>query len=462
MAARTLDRSPGPARATGGHTPRGTDSLRLRGGVWWMHPGWTGLWVTLPCLAITWLTPDNDYRLWWRTPKYFTSTHGLMTLSLLGAFVVGAILPSLARRRPGSQHMPMLVTSAQRQTLARAGRVFLVLTIIGYAAWMSVAVARGYGPQQLSSVLRLRQGALLGDRAQYFNTVPGITTLTQFGPVALICLLLHRRISGERHTLALTALAAATLARTFLNAERLALVEMAVPAVVLAAALLPRAEHKPRRTWLWTLFPLIAPVVLIIVFGAFEYTRSWNDTYSQHADSSFGLFVLHRIGGYYATASNNSAILIDHLARSMLLPCYTISFFWNFPIFGSFFDSRSTFLTGSGNWFEMLTTYGNPEFINQGGILPAVADYGFLGAHVWWGFIGLLLGLCYRTLRAGEPYGLVLYAVIYVGLLELGRIFYWGYGRAFPTLAGGIIVWMLLRRARHRDEQPERAIAGTH
>lgn len=424
----------------------------LRRSAWWLHPAWTGVLVVLPCLAITWLTPDEGFRRWWHTPKYFESADGVITALLLGSFVVGTILPSLTRGGVTTRSPQMTATATQQKILRQAGRVFLALTLAGYAAWAIVALSHGYGVQELYGVLRLEQGALLSARRQYFSTVPGVTTLTQFGPLSLVCLLLNRRISGQRHTLALAVLVSLTLARAFVNAERLALIEMVIPTIVLAAALLPKGIGQTRRTWLWAMLPLLAPVALTIVFGAFEYTRSWNDFYAQNSDTGFGEFIMHRLGGYYATAGNNSAILLTYVAPSAPLPHFTVPFVWDFPILKSLFEVHSVLGSGSGDWAALLARYGNPEFVNAGGLLIAVADYGLIGALMWWGVIGLLLGSCYRSLRAGELHGLVLYAVVYVGMLEIGRIFYWGLGRAFPVIVGGLIISVLLHRARNRED----------
>jgi oligosaccharide repeat unit polymerase len=427
------------------HSP-GASLLQLRRGAWWLHPGWTAILVVLPCLAVTSLVPDDDFRRWWRTPKYFGGGDITLIALLIGVFIIGTMVPNLTCRRGQPRTPQMIVTTTQQKVLRSAGSVFLGLTFVGYAAWAMAALSRGYGKEQLYGALNLERGVLLGARSEYFVTVPGVTTLTQFGQLALICLLLDRRISGRRHMLGLTVLAILCMARVFLNAERLALMEMAIPAIVLAATLLPKASRM-QRSWMWAMIPLLAPVILATLFGVFEYTRSWNDFYARHSDTGFGGFVLRRLGGYYATASNNSAILLAHHPSSDGPPQFTVRFIWDFPIIRTFFP-HSAF--GSDEWSTLLLRYGNLEFTNGGGILPAIADYGMAGALIWWGIIGLLLGMCYRSLRSGELGGIIVYAVTYVGLLEMGMIFYWGLGRAFPVIVGGLVTWVLLHRARVR------------
>ncbi|MFL6055672.1 MAG: hypothetical protein ACJ72W_22640 [Actinoallomurus sp.] len=438
-------------RTSTGRNSSGPATIQLRRGAWWLHPGWTGILIVLPCLAITCLIPGNDFRLWWRTPKYFGTADALLTALLLGIFVVGTMVPNLTRRRTQARSPQLIVTAAQRRVLLMAGRVFLGLTLVGYVSWMVAALSRGFGKQQLLGALSLEQGALLSARGEYLTTVPGLTTLTQFGPLALILLLLDRRINDRRHTLWLTVLATFSLARVFLNAERLALMEMAVPIVVLCAAMQPK-HHRKQRTWLWAMIPLFAPAAVTTIFGVFEYTRSWNDFYARHSHIGFGTFVLRRLGGYYATASNNSAILLHHYAPSAPMN-FTLPFVSDAPILRwSFRHIHSGVVSRPDGWSALLMRYGNLEFVNDGGILPTITDFGLAGALAWWGAIGLLIGICYRSMRSGEIRGLIVYAVTYLGLLEMGLVFYWGLGRAFPVIVGGFVTWLLLHRARAGEE----------
>ncbi|MCO5998413.1 oligosaccharide repeat unit polymerase [Actinoallomurus rhizosphaericola] len=430
----------------------GPSPLRVRDGAWWLHPSWTAILTVLPCLAVAWMTPGEDYLLWWRTPKYFGSVTALTSLLLLGAFVAGAMVPSLARGRVPVRGPRLTTSAAQRRILRRAGNVFLALTVTGYAVWMLLALSRGYGVAQFISAMHLDQGALIVEKQVYFSTAPGVTTLTQFGPLALVCLLLDRRMSGRRHHWSLALLAVLTLVRVFINAERLALFEMAIPAVVLAAATRTGTTRRSRRKLFWAALPLLAPLALAVVFAVFEFTRSWNDRHPQYGDVGFGEFIMLRLGGYYATASNNSAILLARLAPYTKAPFFTVPFIWSAPVLGSLLDPRSVLGISLDEWSKVLQQYGNLEFVNNGSLLLAVADYGLAGALIWWTVLGLALGICYRALRSGDVGALILYSVLYIGLLEMGRIFYWGLGRTFPVIIGGLAVSWYLRRALRAPE----------
>lgn len=436
--------------------PSDPDPLLLRSGAWWLHPAWAAVLSLIPGLAITWFISDGDFQLWWHTRKYFGPADAAIAGLLICAFVAGTMAPSIRRCETAARASQVTVTVAQLRILVQAGRVFFVVSLVAFALWAVMAVSRGYGAQQLHALLTLQPGALLEARKSYLAPVTGVTTLAQLSPLAFVCLWLDRRISGRRHRLALSLLVMATLVRALVNAERLALMELVVPAIVLAAAIRPREERGPRRTWLWAILPLLAPVILIAVFAVFEYTRSWNDFYAQNSDLSYGEFVLRRLAGYYAASTNNSAILLTDPGPFASMPYFTMRFFWDFPFISSLFDTKGIFgySDPGDSWMAMLWRYGNPELNNEGGLLPAVVDYGMAGSVVWWAVIGLLVGFCYRSLRAGELRGLVLYTVLFVGLIDLSRIFYWGSGRAFVVIAAGIGIAALLHRARARQDQP--------
>lgn len=431
-----------PAPAPDLAAPTGV-TLRARPGGWWLHPAWTASLTVLPGLALTcWLT-DDQFRSWWGTPKYFEAGDAFVVLVLLGAFVAGSLLPSISTKALGKTG-DFEVTAAQAAFIARAAKVLSALTLAGYAAWLAIGLLRGL---DVGAVQAVFEGGAYTARG-YLAPVAGVTTLTQFAPLAVVCLLLDRWITGRRHRAVCCALTVIVVVRVVLNTERLSLVELVVPVLVLTAALL-RPGRARSRTWLWALLPLLAPVGLLLVFGLFEYTRSWLSFYAHNSGLGYGEFVLRRIAGYYATSGNNSVIVLDHLGPSLDLPYYSVRFLWNLPLLSELWDVAEVLgFDPRERGLELLWRYGNPEFNTMGGLPVLVADYGKAGAMVWWLICGLLLGMCHRLLRTGDLRGLVLYPVLYIGLADLARIFYWGEGRAFPAIVGALILCACLHRRR--------------
>ncbi|MFI6881633.1 O-antigen polymerase [Streptosporangium canum] len=420
-----------------------TVRLPLREGAWWLHPAWTAMLATVPGLLAVWLIGDDSFREWWRTPKIFDDGKALIVMAFIGVFVMGCMLPSLARTVRATD---VSVTVRQRRILLLAGRAAAALTLVGYAAWMASAVSSGLSFADLAEVFSLSPGSADAVKSD-LATIGGVTTLTQLGPLAVVCLFLDRRLGGGRHTAMFAVLIGLTLARVVLNSERLALMELALPILAMVSTLRPGDGRRHYR-WLWAALPMLAPFALVTLFGTFEYVRSWSH-YSSIVQIDYSEFVLRRLTGYYATAYNNSAIVVDHVGPGLAWPYYTVGFLWNFPGLSAVLTPESVLgFDPAQVWPGLLRRLGNPEYNNTGGVLAPLADYGLVGGLVFWAAVGLAVGVCYRWMRSGEMRGLVLYPVLYVGLVDLVRYFYWGEGRAFPTLAGAVLLALLVHRRR--------------
>ncbi|GAA2885158.1 hypothetical protein GCM10010517_48730 [Streptosporangium fragile] len=423
--------------------------LPLREGAWWLHPAWTAMLATLPGLLAAWTIGDDRFREWWRTPKIFDDGKALIVLAFVGVFVVGCMLPSLARpvRATG-----IAVNARQRRILLLTGRSAAALTVVGYAVWLASAVSGGLSLADLGAVFALSPGSADAVKSE-LATIGGVTTLTQLGPLAMVCLFLDRRLGGRPHTAAFTVLTGLTLARVVLNSERLALMEVVLPILAVISTLRPGDGRRHHR-WLWAGLPLLAPFALVTLFGTFEYVRSWSH-YSTTMQIDYSEFVLRRLTGYYATAYNNSAIVVDEIGPGLVWPYYTVGFLWNFPGLSAVLTPESVLgFDPARVWPGLLWRFGNPEYNNTGGLLAPLADYGLAGGMVFWGATGLAIGACHRWMRSGEVRGLVLYPVLYVGLVDLARYFYWGEGRAFPSLVGAVLLALFLHRRRAPGENP--------
>lgn len=426
--------------------------LWLREGAWWLHPAWTAIMALVPGILIALLATDDDFRRWWGSPKYYDFDIAMISFVLLLVFIAGVCLPQLATGYRERLSTPLRVTPRQHQLIARTGRVLLILTVVGYSLYWMIAFARGLAPAHLIAALRLDPGALVVVK-RLFVPVAGVTTFTQFGPLAITCLALDRRLGGSPNTLGIAVLIVIGVMRAVFQAERLALIEVVLPLLVITAALNKRGAHRTRN-WLWASAPLLAPAAVVILFGTFEYARSWNDFYAQSSDMDYATFVLQRLGGYYATANNNSAMLLTYLSPIIELPYYTVQFIWNLPGVSALMDMDKLIgLDIDQSWKSMIDHYGNPELNSEGGLLLPVSDYGVIGGAIFLSAVGLLLGLIYQTLRHGDIRGFILFPIMYVGLIELARYFYFGQGRAFPGIMAGLVLCFLLKRAHDREAQ---------
>ncbi|MEU1568286.1 polysaccharide biosynthesis tyrosine autokinase [Streptomyces mirabilis] len=431
------------SRAAGGGS--GEESVQgLRCGVWWLSPAWASFLVVGPSLLWATLAKEETFLGHWGTPKYLTSSQSLWFAACLGVFVLFTRVAARARSSQAARIMQ--VTEEEASLVQAAGRVLFWLTVFGYVAWICIAIARNADLALVRAVLEGDVGAC-SRLKRHLHPVAGITTFTQFAAPAVVCLMADRRISGRRNTLLICLLVTLGAVRALLYAERLALVEVLVPMLVVQAAW-PTASRGRRRQLGWALLPVAAPLAMATIFGAYEYVRSWAWA-SRDGRHDLLPYMLNRLSAYYATPYNNSALILEHIAPRLRLPYYTVDWFWSFPLTRFLLD-RNQYLGVDPDalWADIRVRYANPEFNNQGFAGPQ-ADYGYAGALLWWAVVGLLIGMCYQTMRAGRLSGLLLYAVIYAGLLEMPRYHYWAQGRATPALAAGLILVFLLSRARN-------------
>lgn len=225
------------------------------------------------------------------------------------------------------------------------------------------------------------------------------------------------------------------LLRAVLHSERLAILELVVPALVTCLAWRTyRPGHSTTGKRLIQAGPFLAVPALIFVFGAFEYSRSWTGFYANR-QSSFVSFVGLRLVGYYSTALNNGALILDSLRQPFGTPLFTLNFAWKFPILG---EITSRIFPDPGfsldTYMHILESSANPEFNNPSGLLLPFADFGVAGGLLYWLLSGILCGYLYRRFLAGAAAGLFLYPALFTGLIEASRILYWSDGRFFPGM----------------------------
>ena len=430
-----------------------TLSLSKKQTVWWLHPVVTASLATMPALIIGVCSSELSFLSNWRVPKYLGLDSVAYAVLFLFSFWLGCSV-----QRGGYPSNGMSLNARQIATLCHAAAALTLLSLSGYVAWAVISMARGL---TLSHVLDIATGAtnLVGEaKREYMVPVAGVTTLTQFGPVAVVSLLYARTQKRERWMLvAVSILFCLAGVRAILYAERLAVIELAVPAAIFGLSRCCSRNNRPLQWVRW--LPLWAPILLLIVFASFEYTRSWRGYYQDKADSdNYLMFAATRLLGYYVTAANNSALLVDETPISPL-PYYTAKWVWDFPLVENLVSYEQ--LSGVSqplHWQDVLTNHANPEFNNEGGLLVPLADLGAIGGVVFWFIAGLTVGRVFTSFRERNPGGLILYPVIYIGLLELGRLLYWTSGRAVPSLVAGAIVAGVVSKQASASARAARAL----
>jgi len=420
--------------------------------VWWLSPVVVSLLVAFASIFPAALIGDQQFRSLWRTPKAVTGE----TLLLFGcgalALAFGALvaLAAVPMSRQPSAPWPQL-SDQSAVLLRRASSALTAVTIAGYAGFGVLIVRAGLNPLELFSLSPSHSSGM--SVREVVGTIPGITTLTQFGSAAVVTstVLLVRKYSRSELCKLLVVLGLA-LPRAYIFSERLAVLELVVPMTVIMAAHL--AVHRGLRRRLMQVIPFVSFVAVVAIFGFFEYFRSWT-FYRTQVTTSYTEFALNRFAGYYATALNNGHLVLEHLQWPNRLPYDTIEAFWTAPGV----QAAGLYETLGGHvppytrdesdsvYYAVLSNFANPEFNNQSGYVGAFVDYGGFGGIVFFLVVGLVAGLLYRGFCQSKAFGLFLYPIVFVGLLELPRYLYWSQGRATYAWIGLVGIAVLVSRS---------------
>jgi oligosaccharide repeat unit polymerase len=431
-------------------------SARNRPRVWHLSPIAMSIMVAAASIIPTALLDDQQFRSMWKSPKSVTTE----TLLLFGcgalALAFGALVTIAAHpHRQLNARWPQL-DDASIQVLRRSSTVLTALTLVGYIGFVFLIARSGLGATDLLSSSRSDTS---GPRVRdVVGTIPGITTLTQCGvAVAVVSSILLTQQFCRRELLKIVLILAPSIPRAYLFSERLAILEVMVPMIAIFCARLAVSEG-PKR-FAAQLAPIVGLPAAIALFSFFEYFRSWT-FYRTRTSSDFGAFAIERLAGYYATALNNGYLVLHYLDWPGRWPYDTIEAVWTAPLIKD--SALYTRLTGhpmpygSGNepvtaLNEVLTQHANPEFNSPSGFAAPFIDYGTLGGVLFFFLIGLVAGFLYKGFCDGRPFGLLLYPIIYIGLLELPRSMHWSAGRTtYPWLAL-IVVAALLSRSQRRS-----------
>jgi hypothetical protein len=332
-------------------------------------------------------------------------------------------------------------------------RVLTAITSVAYVIYGVLAVARGLTPGLALSVLRGEFGALEASRAA-FVPVAGITTLVALGGPAVCALI----VSGADRRLTRPELAGilvivvGALARGYLNAERLAIMEVAIPAFF---ALVARRRIRLAAQGITARSApamIAASVAGLALFATGELLRPSYQV--REGTVSFGSYIYGRFSAYYLSSTANGEYL-HHIITSLPTPVFTALAFWTFPgvsavatpssVFG--YDPQQTF-------YLMLAQRLNPE-LNTIGLAPSLlAEWGLVaGATIAMALV-FLLALAWRSgLNRLTPGAVAVLCVLTVGAVESARYPYYFQGRFVVAILGA---WWIYRAVRSPAKERRR------
>lgn len=417
---------------------------------WWIHPAWAFALLTGSMAIVSVTLPAGAFSEW-RAPKFLDEELSLTLIALMLVFFIGIVVGSGAAARGGS--VTMRFSSRQVSYLRRAYRLLFLLTLLGYGLWVISALSQGVTAQDLSDVLGRSEGAI-GALKENSRPIGGLTTATQFGPVALaLGIILNKMGEAGRVYWVIVALAAF---RAMFYAERLALIEVLIPVLVLGAM---TTYGTTKRASLIRIAPIVAAPLVWGLFALFEYSRSWI-YYERLTPLPFHEWVTLRLIGYYVTSFNNSALLVQAVDEAKATPYFAIDGFWNFPLTAAIMPHPGIQgLTATEWWQYTLQLNANPEFNNSGSFLAAYGEFGMAWAILFWLAIGLVVGVVFSQMTKGRLPALLAVSTLFVGLLELSRFTYWTQGRAFPVLLAVVVIAVTFPKSRENNAaHPEESL----
>jgi hypothetical protein len=408
---------------------------------WWTHPAWPLLLLTGSVAFVScWLT-NEAYWDSWQVRKFIDSNLAQVLVGLFTVLVLAAIVAALPSRT--TEVRQLTFTDRQVVYLRKCYRAAFVATLTGYVLWIMIAAINGVSIEDLGGVLERSSGALTRVK-RLAAPVAGLTTLTQFGVVTVaLGTILHRLGVQGRAYWWLFALAAV---RTVFYAERLALIEVITPVLVIGAVTATRPPGAAR--WAVRAAPMLAGPAVWLLFAASEYGRSWIH-WRNYAHTGFIEWVTLRFAGYYATSFNNSALLAKRFPTGAVEPYFSVQFFWNAPgVDGAIQPGLINGLPPGQWWRYTREAIGNPEYTNPGSFLTTFGELGSTGAVIYWLLFGILFGRLYAGLRKGTATALLTYSCLFVTLLELPRFIYPAEGRATPVIASLIAITLFYPKPR--------------
>jgi hypothetical protein len=382
--------------------------------IWWLNPGKLLLFFTLPLYAfIVGLMPV----LW---PELIVLRYGQYMDGHFAALGGACLAVAGAAAWLGAR---VDVTEERNDQVYDINPYFLlgigVVTVLAYAVW--------FGPTVLRGQLFLPREEL--------NRVAGVTSFTQFGVTYVVCYMYATRRAlqplGLHLRLLFHLILVLTLARVFIWSERLALIEVGVPAFVCLLA-----YARPRKPWLGAALgvlgkygPLLALPLLLGFFALTEMFRSWSSEYYQSQNIPIGEFMVSRLVTYYYTALNSGAGLLATAEWPSFKLVYILNWFYKLP-----FGIGQAFAPALARDAAPTDTF-----------LSIIYDVGVWGGLTYFGLFGLFAGFTFRALESGRRIGILLFPTVFVACLEILRIAYLSESRCFLIVVGALAAMSQLR-----------------
>ncbi len=315
--------------------------------------------------------------------------------------------------------------------LMRSFRVLMFLTLAGYLIWFMPVFL---DPQKIVTMFSEHAYNIRGS----VSTIPGVSTLTQFGPVLSINIALlngFKLLKKKRHRFYILLFILLVLMRTVLWSERLALLEIIIPYVV---AYYPFVRASSCLQWWYRKGAILLIPAVILLFGIFEYFRSWN--FYKDSYDSYLSFLLQRFSAYYSISINNGiGFLEEYNEWPYFIGAYSFDFLYKLPFFNFF---RNEYERIAESYGTFLYLFARPEYTNQTALFSIVADFGFLISSMLYFVYGTVLGALFVGYRRQALFAIFIFPVGILSLYEIFRISYLSTSRSTYVIIGIIYLYI--------------------
>ncbi|NHC07546.1 O-antigen polymerase [Azonexus fungiphilus] len=315
------------------------------------------------------------------------------------------------------------------------------MTAIAYLIWFMPALL--INPSLIFGALLGEAGSTYRVRELNLN-ISGLTTVTQFGIAYVSIYAYERWISGRffrsKYFYYFCLIFAMGLFRAWVNSERIALLELIFPVIVVLSCSTIKFNKIFR--FIIGYFPIITMLAAPVFFAIFEYNRSWLIHYSNYYDSILD-FSTERLGVYYISSLNNISGYLDYANWPSYSGEWTLRWLYRFPWIGDLVS----YLFGSGDFQgfnDFLGIHADPEYNNTTGIMVTYQDWGAWGA-VFLFALGFIIGKSYRSFVCGSGWLKYIYPMMFYALYEILRIGYLYDGRFVSAVIGVLVCVVLLR-----------------
>ncbi|MEQ8398846.1 hypothetical protein [Thalassobaculum sp.] len=401
---------------------------------WWSSPGWVTLLLMVPIGLSVAAMPKRVYLDFDQTRQFLSGNQLLVLLAALLAFSAGCGVVGYVSR--GARLQRKTGGPSSRILHSHYRRVMLAIGLIAFAGNIAVVLPILANPGLVWAFLS-GKAAIFSLLKEQTLQVPGLTSVSNLAALFATLYALKDKIADRPldkfdHIFAGTVFFAVILRAVF-NSERLAIIE-----VVLPIGIVWFGTVGSRWRFSFAMAPVLGIAGIIGLFAVTEYFRSW--TVYKYYYTDYTDFILSRIWGYYLTALNNGAGLVE-LYPATFDGTYTMNWFYRFPLFPWVKAEESAF-------WDYAFQFASAEFNNTSGVFAPIQDWGVILGVTLWFFLGVLSGRIYDGYKQGKFQYMIIHPTWMIGVYEILRLFYWGSSKYFPTMICTIAIIMFM--VRHR------------